>query len=160
MFGNPSQMILIGLAMLCTGFVLFRGSRRLRNSRTRNPQKESERDFLRAEQTVEARIQKLEVRLLEYEREVDAKINTKIKTLQQLILTAEKQIARLESLNGVEEKSGTGKTDRVVMIRQLQSAGFSETEIANMLQTDQREVKSALQSKDSGDSEAFDPNAA
>ncbi len=147
MFDNPLQMILLGMAMLCIGFVLFRGSRRLQKSKNRNLLEETRREFLVTEKTVEARIHQLEVRLLNYQREVEGQVATKMESLRQLMLVAEKQISRLEDLEKGEKQTGEDITVRNLpgrnstIIEQLYTAGFSAEEITSMVNSTHEEVQ-------------------
>ena len=150
MFDNPMQMILIGMGMIVTGFVLFRGARQLNQSRRRNLLGEANQEILRAEKSVESRVQKMEVRLLEYQREVEAQIGTKMEALRQLTQSAETQIDKLEtllasfhSLNSPQESKQNIMHNR--MTKQLEAAGFSVDEISSLLKISSDEVRKLLQ---------------
>ncbi len=157
MFNNPLQMILIGLGMLVTGFVVLRGGRKLQQSRGRNLLNESKQEIIRTEQTVESRVQKMEVRLLEYQREVEGQVSTKMATLQQLVLSAETQISRLEELLKSKDQPAdlvqkeVRNSRQFMVISQLDSAGFSTKEIACMVKASPEEVEALIQGgKESG----------
>jgi hypothetical protein len=82
---------------------------------------------------------------------VEGQVSTKMATLQQLVLSAETQISRLEELL----KSGDQPADLVqkdvrnsrqsMMISQLDSAGFSVKEIVCMVKASPEEVKALIQ---------------
>jgi len=92
------QLILLGLSLLTVGFVLWRGFARGRRSRGRDLPAEIRREMLDSEQTVSGRIEKLEVRLHDYHREVEGRIETRVALLNQLLIDADNEIQRLREL--------------------------------------------------------------
>jgi len=99
------QLILLGLSLLTVGFVLWRGFARGRRSRGRDLTAEVRKEMLDSEQTVSGRMEKLEVRLHDYHREVEGRIETRVALLNQLLIDADREIERLREL--IAESSRT-----------------------------------------------------
>lgn len=99
------QLVLLGLSLLTVGFVLWRGFTRGRRSRGRDLTAEVRKEMLDSEQTISGRMEKLEVRLHDYRREVEGQIETRIALLNQLLIEADSEIKRLREL--IAESSRT-----------------------------------------------------
>ena len=105
------QLVLLGLSLLTVGFVLWRGFARGRRSRGRDLTAEVRREMLASEQTVTGRMEKLEVRLHDYGREVEGRIETRIAVLNQLLIEADREIKRLRSLLSESDGSATANPE-------------------------------------------------
>jgi len=101
------QLVLLGLSLLIVGIVLWRGFARGRRSRGRDVTAEVRREMLDAEQTVSGRMDKLEVRLHDYGREVEGRIETRIALLNQLLIEADRKIERLQELTAESRPTTT-----------------------------------------------------
>lgn len=99
------QIILIGLSFLVAAFLLRRNVTLSGKSRRRDVVEEVREDFRQREQTTVAHIHQMETHLHDYGREVEGRIHTTLTVLDQLVLEADQEIARLETL--LEE---TGRT--------------------------------------------------
>jgi hypothetical protein len=95
--GGP-QWVLLGSSILILAFVLRRGAVRARQSQSRDLPADVRQQLLAAEKAVASTIHGLEARLYDYGREIDAKAQTRIAQLDQLVLDAERLIGRLDDL--------------------------------------------------------------
>ena len=89
------QLIILGLLILTAGFMLRRSVVLGRRSRNRDVAAEVRHEMHQAEQSVASRMQGLEVRLYDFEREVEAKMESRFAQLDQLIVEADGVIDRL-----------------------------------------------------------------
>ena len=89
------QTILLGLALLCIAFVLRRGIVRGQRSKKRDIKAEVHDEMRTREQSVSALIRRMEIRLHEYGREVEAMVETRMTQLDALIEEADRKIDRL-----------------------------------------------------------------
>ncbi|HVV98840.1 MAG TPA: hypothetical protein VHB77_00795 [Planctomycetaceae bacterium] len=92
------QFVLLGIAVLITGLVVSRSMRRAKALANRNPADEARRDFVRAEQGQSATINRLELRLYDFAREMEGRLETRMALLDQLIAEADREIARMQEL--------------------------------------------------------------
>ena len=152
---------------------LFRVLRRSfilnKRSAARNPAAEVRSEIQNAERATGNWIHNLEVRLHDYSREVEGRIETNLARLDQLIIAADSEIDRLSQL--IEESSGrkpelsqTPATDKPelsegqqlrFMIVRLRDAGFEHHEIAGIANCSVDTVRSVL-----GEIETQDRDAA
>ena len=102
-FGGP-QSILLGVGILILAFVLRRGAVRARQSRSRDLPAEVRQQLLAAEKAAASTVHGLEARLYDYGRQIDAKAQTRIAQLDQLVLDAERLIGRLDELVGAARR--------------------------------------------------------
>lgn len=96
---SSGEMILGGLMLLVVAFMLRRSFTQSKASRDRDPQKEAHADIHAAESSYAAAINKMELRVNDYAREVEGRIGTKIAVLDRLLAEAETSIKRLEELS-------------------------------------------------------------
>lgn len=138
---SGGQMILGGLLMLVVAFVLRRSFSQSKVSRTRDPLREARQEIHQAESSYAGAINKMELRLHEYAREVEARIDTKITVLDRLIVAAEQKIQRLEELSqpaAPAEAAEAAEPPRLIsdgqrVIYQLADLGLSAAEIAERI---------------------------
>jgi hypothetical protein len=95
---NSVQYILLGIAVLITGVVLSRSFRKAKALANRNPADEARRDFARAEQSQLAVFNRLELRLYDFAREMEGRLETRMALLDELIAEADREIARMQEL--------------------------------------------------------------
>jgi len=105
--GGPST-VLLGLGILAIAFVLRRGIVLGRRSRTRDVVAEVRDETLAAERGAAGRIRELEVRLHDYGREIEGRMETRIALLQELVHDSERKIEELRSL--IEQSSTVDST--------------------------------------------------
>ena len=138
---SGGQMILGGLLMLVVAFVLRRSFSQSKVSRTRDPLREARQEIHQAESSYAGAINKMELRLHEYAREVEARIDTKITVLDRLIIEAEQKIQRLEELahrTAPADATAPAEPPRMIsdgqrVVYQLADMGLSATEIAERI---------------------------
>jgi hypothetical protein len=97
---NDAQTIALGIAVILTGLVLRRGFTRAKHMQGRNPWGEAQAEFRRQPVADTATVEKLEVRLHEFARQVEARIHTRMAVLDRLIVDAEREIVRLQQVLG------------------------------------------------------------
>jgi hypothetical protein len=102
--GGPS-LVLLGLGILAIAFVLRRGIVLGRRSRNRDVVAEVRDDVLTAERSAAGRIRELEVRLHDYGRDIEGRMETRIALLQELVHDSERKIAELRNL--IEQSAKT-----------------------------------------------------
>lgn len=92
------QMILLGLALIVMGFVFRRSVRNSQRVRSRNPLKEARDRIAKTEQSPASLERKVEVRLYDLGREIEARIQTRTTVLDQLLQEAERKIELMQEL--------------------------------------------------------------
>ena len=75
------QLILLGLAILVIGFLLWRSFTLGKKSRERDPAAEVRAEMRAAEWSAESEVRKLEIRLHNYGREVEGRVQTDRKSV-------------------------------------------------------------------------------
>lgn len=113
------QMILLGLALIVMGFVFRRSVRNSQRVRSRNPLKEARDRIAKTEQSSASLERKVEVRLYDLGREIEARIQTRTTVLDQLLQEAEHKIELMQEL-----------LDRI-----------DDPEIANEIESFQRKIR-------------------
>lgn len=86
----------LGLLVLLLAFLMRRAGRRSRRTADRDVPAEVRNEFRAAENSAKRELQKLEVRLYDFSREVDALTQTRIALLQQLITEADRLLQQLQ----------------------------------------------------------------
>ena len=167
-FLSGLQMVILGLLILVTGFVLRRSAILSKRSEARDPAAEVRSEIHNAERTAGNRIHSLEVRLHDYSREVEGRIETNLARLDQLIAAADCEVERLSQL--IQESSGQkpdfsqasgnnqpelseGQQQRFMIVR-LRAAGFEHHEIACIVNCSMETVRSVLDEIENQDREA------
>lgn len=105
---SGGQLILVGALLVGAAFVLRRTAAGGKRARTRDPLREMHEDFRQAESTYSAQLNQMEVRLYEFSRDVEARVETRLAMLDQLILDADREIGRLELLLGMTQPGSAG----------------------------------------------------
>ena len=161
---TPDQYVLLGLLTLGTGLYLRRGWKKGNVIRSRKPLAEARESMRQAENTPQGIAQQAETSLAEYTREVEGRMETRIEVLDQLIVEADKEIARLEeSLETRREttepsKNSAGpdlilhpqaredsteiRSDRAILA--FSEAGYEPTEIATLVSRTEDDVQAIL----------------
>jgi hypothetical protein len=143
---------LLGTVLVCTAIVL---SRAIQSVGGKTGAADEEHDHV--ESNAARRLANLEVRLYDYAREVEARLEKRIVELNTLVAAADKEIMRLTDLlknspAGQESPaSPTGRTPPIdvsgpqqEMILHLHDAGYSVPEIAHMVGRPPEAVDSVL----------------
>lgn len=95
---SGGQLVGLGLALVMAALYLHRRSVRRRPSSKRDPLQQMQAELKRIESSPAAQITKMEVRLHDFAREVEGRINTRLALLDRLILDADREIGQLEQL--------------------------------------------------------------
>jgi len=162
-----TQMIVIGLMFLVIAFVMRRGIKLGRRSRDRDVLAEVRNEMRKAEQDEMSQVRKTEMRLHEFSREIEGRIESKLAILDQLVVDADREIEQLNDLivKGAASQSSNSdqrRPDIVVphtarpaataderrMIRNLANAGFSAAEIAHCCNRPVSQIATILGSED------------
>lgn len=103
---DNQTIIAIGLSVVALVFILRRtvmktGSRNRRLSVSQTPA-----EIEAAENTATALVEQLEVRLYDFAREVEGRMQTKIAVLDRLIINADREIIRLEQVLAESRRLG------------------------------------------------------
>jgi len=161
------HLVLIGLTMLVIAFLVRRSVTLHKRTSGRDVAGEVRRDMLAAEKTVASRIAKLEVRLHDYDRDVNGRIQTKLAMLDRLIEEADQEIDKLSGLLNSDQlrsairSHASGKTiDRLGsdsdtsiqplsaeqrrMIVHVWNAGYAAEEIATLISRSADEIRQVL----------------
>jgi len=93
-FGG-TQTILLGIALLSTGLVLWRFAFRSPRRQTPNLAHQVQREALQREKSAAARVDQIEIRLHDFCREIEGRAQTRITLLDRLVEEADSEIARL-----------------------------------------------------------------
>jgi len=122
--------MLLGVAVLITGFVVSRSMRRAKVLANRNPADEARRDFVRAEQGQSASINRLELRLYDFSREMEGRLETRMALLDQLIAEADREIARMqELLAGTRGTGNKANSQTLRFISPGETSASTETDV-------------------------------
>jgi hypothetical protein len=145
---DPLHIILAAAAAVGVGLALAGGSAKARRIRQRDPLKEVHRDAVAAQKSPQGLVQEMELRLYDFGRSAEARIENHLAVLDRLIVEADREIARLEGILA-ESRQGLS-TDRALSRSEQQrcfamwEAGFTVEEIAACLTTTTAQVQSAL----------------
>lgn len=176
LFGEPIgglQLVVLGLFVLTVAWMVRRSIGLRRRGRSPHPSA-AFRDEIRPAQDAESRIRELEVRLYDYERDVEGRIETRLTLLDRLIEEADREIDHLQHL--LERRGGTDvdpPADRGPdilgfpqlrkrhempadgagpvtaedrrMIRHLREAGYSVGQIARLVERPESDVRAVLE---------------
>lgn len=111
-FSTNQTVIALGLSVVAFVFIMRRTVLKTRDTGRRKPFTRSA-DLLEPDDggaTVIA--EKLEVRLFDFAREIEGRIQTKIAVLDRLIVDADREIIRLESVLAESRRFGSGSSRR------------------------------------------------
>ena len=104
------QLILLGLSILVAAFVLRRAIVLGRRSNSRDVQAEVRQEMRTAEQAGSSIIRELELRLHDYGREIEGRMQTRIAVLDRLVVDADHEIERLRQLLAQSHQSHSETT--------------------------------------------------
>lgn len=159
------QLILLGLAILVIGFLLWRSFTLGKKSRERDPAAEARAEMRAAERSAESEVCKLEVRLHNYGREVEGRVQTTLTLLDRLLLEADQETERLHGLlltagkvdeTPTDSESAMSVTtpltaDERQMVRGLKDTGYTVPQIARLLRRPADDVTAVLSDADRTD---------
>jgi hypothetical protein len=118
---KPNLLFLLGV-VLASSILLLRSLRRTRRSSSASlPQTPSAARGASAASSLQAlpELQRWEVQMHETARELTARIDNKLRLLEQLIRDADERIARLETLEGGTNQTEMAEDDSVIPLSQL-----------------------------------------
>lgn len=146
---EPWQFILFGVAGVSLGYSIYQGTLYRQKLQRQDACQDTLDDVRVAESSARGIVQKLEVRAYDYSREVEARIDNRLSTLDQLIVDADREIERLQAMLA-ESRQSYAEPDRELTPSEqqrcfaLKEAGFAVDEIARCLQTSPTGVERAL----------------
>lgn len=143
-------LALIGGMMFLVGYFLWRSSAMRSRIAKQDPLRDMHREIEARSNSPESLIHDMEVRLFDYGREVEGRIETTLSVLDRLIVDADQEIGRLEDLLDVAQ-SNPEKNQRSLSMQKLDAnqieripdlivAGLTDAEIARCLDCDQLAV--------------------
>lgn len=145
MFNGVNFVFVLGAMLVLGGYLLRRNARAVHRSSRRDVHSEAREQLQRAATAVDSHVERQEVRLHEFERQIDARTATRIAQLETLIVEARQAAARLETLlaraNG--EKQDVAP-ELQPLIEELQGAGYTAAEIATIVSRSRDEVQQEL----------------
>ncbi len=149
-FQPEIALALIGGMMFLVGFVLWRSSSMRHRIAKQDPLRDMNREIEARSNSPESLIHDMEVRLFDYGREVEGRIETTLSVLDRLIIDADQEISRLEELLDVTQSNPEEKqrslsmqklnANQIERIPDLIAAGLTDAEIARCLNCDQLAV--------------------
>lgn len=95
---SGGQFIVLGVVLVVVAVMLRRGAVRGKQVRNRDPLREVHEDFRKAEASYSAQLGQMEIRLHDFAREVEGRIQTRLALLDRLIVDADREIIRLQEL--------------------------------------------------------------
>ncbi len=101
---DNQTIIALGLSVVALVFILRRTI--LRPVRASRQPRESPAELEAAEESAAAMVEQLEVRLYDFAREVEGRMHTKIAVLDRLIVSADREIIRLEQVLAESRRLG------------------------------------------------------
>lgn len=128
---SGNHLAVLGLMLAVLAFVVHRAVSRNRGSSRNNPLQDMKASFTRIEQSVPGRLLQAEVRLHEVARDAEARIETRMLVLDQMILSADREIRRLQDkLNELNAPNASGagsgqSPDELKLAREVPIAGGS-----------------------------------
>lgn len=93
---SGSQLIIVGALLVGVAFILRRSAGGRKPTRVRDPLREVHEEFLHAESSYASQLNQMEVRLHDFAREVEGRIQMRLAVLDQLVVDADREIERLE----------------------------------------------------------------
>jgi len=93
-----TSMVIVALLAATITFVMRRVAAKWIESRKMELQREAHADHRRAEESFSSQFSRMEVRLHDFSRDVEGRIQTRLAILDQLVLDADREIARLQDL--------------------------------------------------------------
>jgi hypothetical protein len=168
---NGPTLFALGVIVL-TGVMLRMAARRRSHRRIDPPHARPAGPHIRADRPAAPRpasqpapepfektLGELEVRLYDFDREVTARVETTLSTLDRLIEEADREISRLEELLARTEPARPGRrqiptltADDRRLVRHLLTAGYSTEEVARLVGCPVADVLAADNDTDNGPS--------
>jgi len=132
---EPWQWILMAFGGVAMGYSLIQGAKSRRNIAARDSLIDAQTDIQELESSARGIVQQLEVRAYDYSREVEARIDNRLAVLDQLIVDADREIERLQSLLALSPQPVERELSPVEQQRclALQETGCTIDEIARCL---------------------------
>jgi hypothetical protein len=166
--GSTSDLILLGFfgVFLALGFWIRTVFSRRAHEETVRGAKTEEPDDPKTADRVGARVDRFEIRLHEYSRDVEARMETRLARLDRLVVSADQEICRLQDLlekkgkrpqNGPDIAIGGDASNSDTPVREpltswqrrmvwhLQEAGYTPREVAVLLDRPESEIVAALE---------------
>lgn len=137
-----------GAAIVGVTLMLLGGTRRAYRLRRQDPLGELQREQRQTQQSLPGIARETELRLYDFGRSIEARIENQLEILDQLIVEADREIVRLEGL--LAESRFDWPADRVLSRTEQQrcfalfEAGFTLEETARCLNTSPDAVQAAL----------------
>lgn len=147
------QLCLLGVLLIGTAAFLRRLVSKQRRIANRNPMAEARVTLRAAEATNALNLRKLELRLHDFQREAEGRIETRMAQLDQLILQADEEIERLRSALHESQpaekraEANLGSNDhkhQLYLVQHLADAGYAPEQIAVMVALPTTEVLATL----------------
>ncbi|MDA1015286.1 MAG: hypothetical protein O3A00_12650 [Planctomycetota bacterium] len=145
---NPLHYIFLGGGMLCVAFVLRRTAKRAQSNQTSTALTQPP---VTPRNRVSDRLQELELRLYDFSREVEGRMETKLTVLDELIAEADREIIELRqaipperSLELPTRPHSSLSADQIHMADCLFGAGFQVDEIARAMNCKPAEIAREL----------------
>ena len=104
-------LALIGGMTFVIGFVLLRSSSMRHRIAKQDPLKQMHQEIEARASTPESLIHDMEIRLFDYGREVEGRIETTLSVLDRLIIDADQEIGRLETILNTIKKDSSEQLD-------------------------------------------------
>lgn len=101
---SGSQVVILGILVAAVALILRRTVARTKHYRGRSLRNDPSHELPTPESELAVQIDRIEVRLLDYSREVDARIDSRMALLQEMLATTDREIARLQRL--LDEAAG------------------------------------------------------
>lgn len=173
-FGEIHPFVLV-LFVLAFGFTMRRAAHRRWRGRRYDPVGAATKELATRQAASEAQLAKHEVELHDIARTAEAKLQTKLAVMDEMVLQADREIERLESLleeirdvpsprlaefrDTVSAEDGSGSYDNSPVepdqfIRLLRQSGYNPKEIASATKRPVADIRRILGEPDDGQSEA------
>lgn len=127
-----ASLALVGIILLIGGWMLWRTVWLRQRVAQQDPLRELQQERAAREQRPESLVQEMELRLFDYGREVEGRVETTLNVLDQLILDAEQEIQRLETLLQASHQKAC-EAEWPAKIERLITAGLTDAEIVQCL---------------------------
>lgn len=142
MFDQIQNFLPFALIAAVLFMVLWFGRRRPRAKS--NAQSAPTERPIKERQRLTKAIRELEINLMEFGRDIEARLDTRIHTLQELLRQADEKIRKLEELSGGKARRADEVPPLHREVYQLADDGFDKVEIARRTSTTPGEVELIL----------------
>jgi hypothetical protein len=140
---SPVGTILLGILIVCVALLMRRARMKKRRSPDVNTAEVVRQGYL-TQQAGRKEIEKLELRLHDFAREVDALAQSRIAVLTELVSAADRAIAELEQ--HIDAGDQTAEQRRMIVL--LSQAGYGTGEIATLIGRREEDVSAILSDQD------------